>query len=60
MSQTQTQQGRPGQGRPGQGRPGQRSDDRPRRRREPKPEAPWIPKTILGKKVNSGEITSLL
>ncbi|WP_220463440.1 30S ribosomal protein S5, partial [Nitrosopumilus sp. b1] len=52
-------QGRPGQGRPGQGRPGQRSDDRPRRRREPKPEAPWIPKTILGKKVNSGEITSL-
>jgi len=56
MSQTQTQQ-KPGsdqrQSRPGQG------GDRPRRRREPREEAPWIPKTTLGKKVNSGEITSL-
>lgn len=50
MSQT-TQ--RPAQ-RPGQ-RFGQRSDRRPRQREE----EPWIPKTILGKKVASGEITSM-
>ena len=32
--------------------------DRPRRpRREPEEEV-WVPKTILGKKVASGEITS--
>ena len=30
-----------------------------RRRRPPREEAPWIPKTILGKQVASGEITSL-
>ncbi len=34
------------------------SRDRPRRRRETEEEI-WIPKTILGKKVASGEITSL-
>ena len=50
--------GRPGQqGRPG-GRGG-RQGDRPRRpRREPVVEV-WEPKTILGKKVASGEITSM-
>jgi len=49
MSQT-TQQGtgqRPGQ-RPGQRRP-----------RPPRVEPPWIPKTILGKQVATGEITSM-
>ena len=59
-SQAQTSkppgQGRPGQGRPGQGRPGQ---GRPRRERKPVEEAEWIPKTILGKKVASGEISSM-
>ncbi|MDI1496201.1 MAG: ribosomal protein S5 [Cenarchaeum symbiont of Oopsacas minuta] len=30
--------------------------DKVRKRREPRAEAPWIPKTILGKKVSSGEI----
>ena len=53
MSQTapQRQQGRGG-------RPGQQGD-RPRRpRREPVEEV-WVPKTILGKKVASGEITSM-
>ena len=30
-----------------------------RRRRPPREEKPWIPKTILGKQVASGEITSL-
>ena len=70
MSQTapQRQQGRPGGpgGRPGQqGRPGGpggrggRQGDRPRRpRREPVVEV-WEPKTILGRKVASGEITSM-
>ena len=50
--------GRPG-GPPGRGgRPGQQSD-RPRRpRREPVEEV-WEPKTILGKKVASGEITTM-
>ena len=60
MSQTapQRQQGRPG-GPPGRGgRPGQHGD-RPRRpRREPVEEV-WEPKTILGKKVSSGEITTM-
>ena len=60
MSQTapQRQQGRPG-GPPGRGgRPGQQGD-RPRRpRREPVEEV-WVPKTILGKKVSSGEITTM-
>ena len=35
----------------------QRTEQRPRR--QPREEAPWIPKTKLGQKVNSGEITSL-
>ena len=30
-----------------------------RPRREPPPEAPWIPKTSLGQKVSSGQITSM-
>ena len=53
--------GRPGQqGRPGgPGGRGGRQGDRPRRpRREPVVEV-WEPKTILGKKVASGEITSM-
>lgn len=37
----------------------QRYRDRPRRRRESREEKPWIPKTILGKRVNAGEVTSL-
>ena len=51
MSQSTAQ--RPGQ-RYGRG-PAQRSDRRPRQREE----EPWIPKTILGKKVAAGEITSM-
>ena len=51
MSQSTAQ--RPGQ-RYGRG-PAQRSDRRPRQREE----EPWIPKTILGKQVASGEITSM-
>ncbi len=35
----------------------QRSGNRPPRK--PREEAEWIPKTILGKKVASGEITSI-
>ncbi len=72
-AQTKPGQGRPGQGRPGQGRPGQgrpgqgrpvqygggRPGQAPRRpRREPVEEV-WIPKTILGQKVASGEISSI-
>ncbi|HET6516861.1 MAG TPA: 30S ribosomal protein S5 [Nitrosopumilaceae archaeon] len=38
-------------------KPEQKSDQR--RSRPQKEEAPWIPKTILGKKVATGEITSL-
>ena len=50
MSQTMQSGGRPG---------GPRGGDRPRRpRREPEEEV-WIPKTILGQKVASGEISSL-
>ena len=49
-------QGRPGQGRPGQGRPGQ---GRPRRERKPVEEKVWVPQTNLGKKVVSGEISSM-
>ena len=54
MSQT-TQSSRPGSqgGRPrGQG-------DRPRRPRREPVVIPWVPKTILGKKVESGEITTM-
>ena len=54
MSQT-TQSSRPGsQG----GRPGSQGD-RPRRPRREPVVIPWVPKTILGKKVESGEITTM-
>jgi len=65
MSQT-TQSSRPGGpgGRPGGpgGRPGGRpggQGDRPRRPRREPVVIPWIPKTNLGKKVESGEITNM-
>ncbi len=51
---SQAQQSRPPPGR-GRGPPG----NRPRRERKPREEAPWIPKTNLGKKVAAGEITSM-
>ena len=61
MSQT-TQSSRPGSqgGRPGGygGRPGSQGD-RPRRPRREPVVIPWVPKTILGKKVDSGEITTM-
>ena len=61
MSQT-TQSSRPGSqgGRPGSqgGRPGSQGD-RPRRPRREPVVIPWVPKTILGKKVESGEITAM-
>ena len=68
MSQT-TQSSRPGSqggrpggygGRPGGygGRPGGQGD-RPRRPRREPVVIPWVPKTILGKKVESGEITAM-
>ncbi len=61
-AQTKPGQGRPGQGRPvqyGGGRPGQAKTGQSRRpRREPEEEV-WIPKTILGQKVASGEISSI-
>ena len=70
---SQTAQSKPAQSKPGQGGQGGRgrgppiygrgppgaADARPRRpRREPEVEV-WVPKTILGKKVDSGEITSI-
>jgi len=68
MSQT-TQSSRPGSqgGRPGSqgGRPGSQGGrpgsqgDRPRRPRREPVVIPWVPKTILGKKVESGEITTM-
>ena len=61
MSQT-TQSSRPGsqRGRPGsqRGRPGSQGD-RPRRPRREPVVIPWVPKTILGKKVESGEISTM-
>ena len=51
---SQAHQSRPPPGR-GRGPPG----SRPRRERKPREEAPWIPKTNLGKKVAAGEITSM-
>ena len=61
MSQT-TQSSRPGSqgGRPGShgGRPGSQGD-RPRRPRRAPVVIPWVPKTILGKKVESGEISTM-
>jgi len=57
-----SQGGRPGSqgGRPGGygGRPGSQGD-RPRRPRREPVVIPWIPKTVLGKKVESGEITAM-
>ena len=57
-----SQGGRPGGqgGRPGGygGRPGGQGD-RPRRPRREPVVIPWVPKTILGKKVESGEITAM-
>jgi len=57
-----SQGGRPGSqgGRPGGygGRPGGQGD-RPRRPRREPVVIPWVPKTILGKKVESGEITAM-
>ena len=54
MSQT-TQSSRPGsQG----GRPGSQGD-RPRLPRREPVVIPWVPKTVLGKKVESGEITAM-
>jgi len=68
MSQT-TQSSRPGSqgGRPGSqgGRPGSQGGrpgsqgDRPRRPRREPVVIPWVPKTILGKKVESGEISTM-
>jgi len=68
MSQT-TQSSRPGSqgGRPGSqgGRPGSQGGrpgshgDRPRRPRREPVVIPWVPKTSLGKKVDSGEITTM-
>jgi len=68
MSQT-TQSSRPGSqgGRPGSqgGRPGSQGGrpgsqgGRPRRPRREPVVIPWVPKTILGKKVESGEITTM-
>ena len=57
-----SQGGRPGSqgGRPGGygGRPGGQGD-RPRRPRREPVVIPWVPKTILGKKVDSDEITTM-
>jgi len=70
---SQTAQSKPGQSKPGQGGQGGRGRGppvygrgppgaaaaRPKRpRREPEEEV-WVPKTILGQKVASGEITSV-
>ena len=51
MSQTTQQRDR-------SGRNG-RNGERPRRPRRERVEPEWIPKTILGKKVASGEITAM-
>jgi small subunit ribosomal protein S5 len=67
---SQASQSKPGQSKPGQGGRGRgppvygrgppgAAAARPKRpRREPEVEV-WVPKTILGKKVDSGEITSI-
>ena len=57
-TETKPQGGPRGKGTPtyGGGRPDAKGGDRPRRpRREPEEEV-WVPKTILGQKVASGEI----
>ena len=52
--------GRPKQNNYGGHPPGGHPEsNRPKRARPQREEEPWIPKTILGKKVDSGEITSL-
>ena len=59
-AQSKPRQSGPGKAAPvyGRGPPGG-AKDRPRRpRREPEEEV-WVPKTILGQKVASGEISSL-
>lgn len=61
MSQTTPGQTKPGQP-PGQGRYGQQpryGQRKPRKDRPKREEAPWIPLTILGKKVAAEEIKSL-
>ena len=58
-TQTKPGQGGRGGGRPvqyGGGRPGQAKPGNRRPKREPVEEI-WVPKTILGQKVNSGEIS---
>ncbi|MBT4298649.1 MAG: 30S ribosomal protein S5, partial [Nitrosopumilus sp.] len=67
---SQATQSKPGQSKPGQGGRGRgppvygrgppgAAAARPKRpRREPEVEV-WVPKTILGKKVDSGEITTI-
>jgi small subunit ribosomal protein S5 len=57
MSQT-TQKNNPGERKFGGRRDG-RPGERPRRPRRERVEPEWIPKTILGKKVASGEITAM-
>ncbi len=62
MSQTAQSTGPRGKRAPvyGRGPPGGvKGSDRPRRPRREPVEEPWVPKTNLGKKVASGEITSL-
>jgi len=69
-AQTKPGQAKPGQGKPGQGGrgrgpslygrcpPGGIKDGRPKRpRREPEVEI-WVQKTILGKQVDAGKITT--
>jgi len=60
MSQTQSQtpSGSP-QSRNSSGSPRSRNSSGPPRRRYQKPEEVWIPKTSIGKRVMSGEITSM-
>ncbi len=65
MSQTMKKSGPPGQSGPGgrqSGPGGRQSGPGGRQRRpprKPREEAPWIPRTALGKKVAAGEITSM-
>ena len=61
MSQAQqTSRPPPGrEGRPPPGRDRRSQSGGQRRERKPREEAPWIPKTNLGKKVAAGEITSM-
>jgi len=63
---SQTAQSKPGQGGRGKGPPiygrgppGGVKDGRPKRPRREQEEDVWVPKTVLGRQVASGEITSL-